>query len=81
MDWTILWTILGTLGVVVVAFIGLWGTLRKGYKDYMACIEDGVVTDAEKITLADNLLKAIEEAKNAWTFIWKLIMAFRQIKR
>jgi hypothetical protein len=80
MDWNILWSILVALAVVVVAALALWRSLRQGYNDYMACIKDGVVTDAEKIQLADDLLKAIDEARNVWSFIAKLILLFKQYR-
>lgn len=81
MDWSFVWGILAALGVAVVALLALWRSLRKGYGDYMACIQDGIVTDAEKLKLADDLLVAIENARNVWSFVLKLIATFQKCKR
>lgn len=77
MDLSFIWGVLVALVLVGIGLFALWGSLKKGYEDYMSSLADGTITDAEKIKLADDLLEAIENTKTAWTLMLKLAYMFK----
>jgi len=77
MDWSFIWGVLVSLVAVGVGLFAIFKSLKKGYEDYLSSLEDGTITDAEKIKLADDLIEAIESTRTAWTLIMKLASMFR----
>jgi len=73
-------TLLVIIFGLITALVVLFNTLKKSYQDYINAIEDNQLTDQEKLTLADDLILAIEQAKNIIELIKKLIDAFNNLK-
>jgi hypothetical protein len=64
-------------GGVITVGIALYSSLRKAAKDYFDADADGVWTEQEKITLADNIIQSIIEAKNFISAFKNLISVIR----
>jgi hypothetical protein len=79
--WTFLLGILTILILLVVAGVALWNALKGAYQKYQDGKADGVWTDTEKIGLADAVLTTIDETRNVYAFILKLIQLFKDRKR
>ncbi len=73
--------ILIALVAVGAAGFAFWTALKRGYQDYVECNADGVITNEEKLKLADDLIQAIIEARNVWEFLKKFLAAIKQLKR
>ena len=65
---------------LIVAFVALYNKLKAAKDTYYSATADGVLTDEEKIKFADAMVAAIQDAKTVWTFIWKLVLLFRELK-
>ena len=79
-NWQIITIILGILfaaswGVIIPVCLDFWSKLKKVYADYKAAEDDGTITDAERIEIADDAMEAIADAANIVQFLSNLISA------
>ncbi len=80
MDWKLIGVILGVLfaaswGVIIPVCISLWNSILKVKEDYIEFMADNVLTDAERLHLADDVILVIKDASNIVQFIINLITA------
>lgn len=80
--WQIICTVIGILAVaswalVIPSVVSLASKLKKVKEDYYKAIEDGSITDAEKITLADQVVAMIPDMMNIIQFLSNIVIAIR----
>jgi hypothetical protein len=78
--WQIIATILGILfaaswATIIPVCLSLWGKLKKLYSDYENAVYGGVITDAERVIIADDAMACISDAANIFQFLANLIAA------
>jgi hypothetical protein len=78
--WQIVTLILGILfaaswATIIPVCLSLWSKLKKTYYDYVSAEYDGVITDAEKVEIADDAMACIGDAVNIFQFIANLVTA------
>ena len=78
MNWEIIGAILGVLfvaswGIIIPVCVSLWQSILKVKQDYADFMVDNVLTDAERMHLADDVIQVIKDASNIFQFIVNLI--------
>jgi hypothetical protein len=80
MDWKTLATLLGlgfaaSWATIIPIVNGLWSKIVKVKQDYDKAVADGVITDAEKVVLLDDIMAAMTDAVTIFQFVSNLVLA------
>ena len=84
MNWETIGAILGVLlvaswGIIIPVCISLWNAILKVKRDYTDFMADNVLTDTERMHLADDVIQVIKDASNIFQFIISLIGAINAV--
>ena len=88
MDWKLVEAILGVIvgvmflasgGVIITTCISLWNAVLKAKRDYRDFMIDGVLTDAERMHLADDVILVIQNSATLFQFVVNLIAAIGKV--
>ena len=80
MNWELIGIILGVLfaaswAAIIPICVSLWNSILKVKQDYIEFMSDNVLTDAERLHLADDVILVIKDASNIFQFIITLVAA------